>query len=50
MTGLQAPYETPSNPEVIVNTEEMNPQECATKIISFLQTSNSICNPTFKTK
>ena len=37
MTGLQAPYETPSNPEVIVNTEEMKPQECAAKIISFLQ-------------
>jgi adenylyl-sulfate kinase len=37
MTGLQAPYETPSNPEVIVNTEKMKPEECAAKIISFLQ-------------
>lgn len=40
MTGIQAPYETPVNPEVIVNTEEMKPQECAAKIISFLEGSN----------
>jgi adenylyl-sulfate kinase len=40
MTGIQAPYEAPVDPEVIVNTEEIKPQECAAKIISFLETSN----------
>jgi adenylylsulfate kinase len=42
MTGIQAPYEAPANPEVVVNTEEMKPQECVKKIISFLERSNHL--------
>jgi adenylylsulfate kinase len=37
MTGLQAPYETPEHPEVVVNTEKMTPEQCATKIMAYLQ-------------
>jgi adenylylsulfate kinase len=37
MTGLQAPYEPPLNPEVIIDTESMSPQQCTSAIISFLR-------------
>lgn len=36
MTGVQAPYEPPLNPEVTIDTENATPQECAGKIIEFL--------------
>jgi adenylylsulfate kinase-like enzyme len=42
MTGVQAPYEPPLNAEVRVNTECMTPEECSSKIVSFLEKSNSI--------
>jgi adenylylsulfate kinase len=37
MTGVQSPYEPPLNPEVIIDTESMSPQQCSSAIISFLQ-------------
>ena len=37
MTGLQSPYEPPINPEVTVDTEKLSPQECAEKIIAFIE-------------
>lgn len=36
MTGLQAPYEPPTNAEVIIDTEEEIPQMCAKRIISYV--------------
>jgi adenylylsulfate kinase len=36
MTGVQAPYEQPLSPEVTVNTENESPQECAARIIAFM--------------
>lgn len=31
--GLGAPYEEPLNPEVIVDSDKLNPEECAEKIL-----------------
>jgi adenylylsulfate kinase len=36
MTGIQDPYEPPTSPEVVVDTEISNPKECAEKILSFI--------------
>jgi adenylylsulfate kinase len=36
MTGMQAPYEPPVSPEVTINTEKETPQECAERIIAFV--------------
>ncbi len=35
-TGISAPYEPPSTPEVIVNTEKSSMEECVHKIILYL--------------
>ncbi len=37
MTGIQSPYEEPTNPELILDTEKLTPQECLGKIISYLK-------------
>ncbi len=37
MTGIQDPYEEPLNPEVIVNSENEDPDKCAEKIIGKLK-------------
>jgi len=34
MTGVQAPYEEPFNPEVSLRTDSESVEECAKKIIS----------------
>jgi len=34
--GLGAPYEETENPELIINTEKLKPNECADKIINEL--------------
>jgi len=34
--GLGAPYEEPENPELIINTEKLKPNECVDKIINEL--------------
>ena len=42
-TGISAPYEEPENPELIVETDKMNPEQSADFIIDFLK-SKSIIN------
>jgi len=37
MTGIQDPYEEPLNPEVIIDTENEKPSECAEKVIEKLE-------------
>ncbi|MCE5334821.1 MAG: adenylyl-sulfate kinase [Desulfobacteraceae bacterium] len=41
-TGIDAPYEPPVNPEVIVKTAEHPPQRIAAHILRFLVTSGSL--------
>ena len=36
-TGIDAPYEEPAEPEVVVQTDASSPGECADKIIEALQ-------------
>ena len=36
-TGISAPYEKPVNPEIIINTEKLNIEESAEKILNYLQ-------------
>lgn len=36
-TGISAPYEPPLHPEVTVNTAELSLEECAQKVIAFLE-------------
>ena len=36
LTGLQAPYEEPTNPELILDTEKNNPQECLEMLVTTL--------------
>ena len=35
-TGIDSPYEEPTNPEIIVETEKSSAEECAEQIISYL--------------
>src|SRR6185312_150679 len=37
LTGLQSPYEEPINPELILDTEKLTPQQCLDVITSKLQ-------------
>ena len=39
MTGLQSPYEEPQNPELVLDTEKLTPQECLDDIMSYLKKS-----------
>jgi adenylylsulfate kinase len=34
--GLGVPYEEPINPEVVVETDKLTPEQCAQKILSVL--------------
>ena len=36
LTGLQAPYEEPKNPELIIDTEKHTPQECLEMLVTTL--------------
>ena len=36
LTGLQAPYEEPTNPELILDTEKSSPQECLEILVTTL--------------
>jgi adenylylsulfate kinase len=36
MTGIQAPYEPPTNAEVIIDTEEESPEKCAGRIVEYI--------------
>jgi len=42
-TGIDSEYETPENPEIIINTVELSIEECADKIITYLK-DNRIIN------
>ena len=41
-TGIDSPYEIPTNPEITVDTVEMTPEESADKIIDWLKTRKLI--------
>ena len=41
-TGIDSPYEPPLNPEVIIRTAEMTPEEAAEHIIGILKTRGNI--------
>ncbi|MFO7915931.1 MAG: adenylyl-sulfate kinase [Candidatus Krumholzibacteriales bacterium] len=36
-TGISAPYEEPENPEIVIETDRMNVDECADKIVAYLK-------------
>lgn len=35
-TGVDSPYEAPEHPEVVLNTADSTPEECADRVISFI--------------
>ena len=37
LTGLQAPYEEPKNPELILDTEKYNTEQCLEMVVSYLK-------------
>lgn len=37
-TGISAPYEAPTKPEIHVRTDQLTVEECVAKIIEYLQT------------
>jgi len=36
-TGISDPYDVPENPDIEVKTDQMNPQECAQKVLDYLK-------------
>ena len=36
-TGIDAPYEAPVDPELVVNTDRESPEESVTRIVEFLR-------------
>ncbi|MEQ9423484.1 MAG: adenylyl-sulfate kinase [Cyclobacteriaceae bacterium] len=36
-TGIDSPFEKPKNPDVYVNTHEMNLEECVEKVLNFIK-------------
>jgi len=36
-TGISAPYEEPENPEIVIETDRMNVEECADRIVGYLR-------------
>jgi len=41
-TGISHPYEKPENPELEINTVENSPEECAEKVINYMEENNII--------
>jgi adenylylsulfate kinase len=41
-TGIDDPYEEPLNPELVIRTDELSPQEASVQIIALLETSGRI--------
>ena len=35
-TGISAPYEEPSNPEIVIKTHENSVEECVAQIVAWL--------------
>ncbi len=44
-TGIDAPYEEPENPEVVVETDQYSLDECADRIIRYLEENGFIPEP-----
>ncbi|OHB10906.1 MAG: adenylyltransferase [Candidatus Zambryskibacteria bacterium RIFCSPLOWO2_02_FULL_44_12b] len=42
LTGINDPYEVPKNPEIVLDTEKHDPEECADFIIEFLRSKKLI--------
>jgi len=40
-TGIDSPYERPTNPEIIVDTSEMSPEQAASQILEYLENHSS---------
>ena len=36
-TGINAPYEAPSNPEIVIDTEQLSVEEAVQEIINYLK-------------
>jgi ATP sulfurylase/adenylyl-sulfate kinase len=43
-TGISAPYEAPENPEIVVETDKMDADECIEIILNYLQENHYIDN------
>ncbi len=43
-TGISAPYEAPKSPELVLNTHERSPEECARQCLHYLQ-ENALYSP-----
>lgn len=43
-TGISAPYEAPENPEIVVETDKMDADECIEVILNYLRDHNYIDN------
>ena len=41
-TGVSDPYEEPTNPEIVCHTHVETPEECAAKLIAYLEEHNCI--------
>jgi adenylylsulfate kinase len=41
-TGIDAPYEAPENPEVNIETDKYDLDECASRVLSYLETKSII--------
>ena len=41
-TGINSPYEIPSNPEIIIDADEMSVSESVNKIYDYLKNNNFI--------
>ena len=42
-TGIDAPYEEPINPEIIIDTNQLSIEESVERIVSYLKENNYIC-------
>lgn len=42
-TGIDSEYQSPTNPELTINTDEMEPEEAVATIIEYLKSNHFIC-------
>ena len=45
VTGIDDPYEPPNDPEIVIDTTDMSPEECAQEILSYLRMNGYIGRP-----
>ena len=43
-TGIDDPYEPPMNPEIVIDTEAMNPREAAASVLDYLNSAGILKN------